>query len=48
MKGLTSVLDRFSDGLRTRKILPSLLEEVGSQKCGLGIVSEILSEISCR
>ena len=28
MKGLTSVLDRFSDGLRTRKILPSLLEEV--------------------
>ena len=28
MKGLTSVLDRFTDGLRTRKILPSLLEEV--------------------
>jgi len=28
MKGLTSVLDRFSEGLRTRKILPSLLEEV--------------------
>ncbi|KDR81413.1 hypothetical protein GALMADRAFT_239295 [Galerina marginata CBS 339.88] len=28
MKGLTSVLDRFSDGLRTRKILPSLLEEM--------------------
>jgi len=29
MKGLTSVLDRFSEGLRARKILPSLLEEVG-------------------
>lgn len=28
MKGLTNVLDRFSEGLRTRKILPSLLEEV--------------------
>ncbi|KAL1758265.1 kinase-like domain-containing protein [Schizophyllum commune] len=28
MKGLTSVLDRFSEGLRTRKILPSLLEEM--------------------
>lgn len=28
MKGLTGVLDRFSEGLRTRKILPSLLEEV--------------------
>lgn len=28
MKGLTSVLDRFSEGLRIRKILPSLLEEV--------------------
>jgi len=30
MKGLSSVLDRFSEGLRTRKILPSLLEEVGT------------------
>ena len=30
MKGLTSVLGRFSEGLRARKILPSLLEEVGS------------------
>ena len=30
MKGLTGVLDRFSEGLRTRKILPSLLEEVRS------------------
>jgi hypothetical protein len=29
MKGLTSVLDRFSEGLRVRKVLPSLLEEVG-------------------
>jgi SCY1-like protein 2 len=28
MKGLTGVLDRFSEGLRVRKILPSLLEEV--------------------
>ncbi|KAF8501215.1 hypothetical protein JB92DRAFT_2977063 [Gautieria morchelliformis] len=27
MKGLSGVLPRFSDGLRTRKILPSLLEE---------------------
>ncbi|KAF9001944.1 kinase-like domain-containing protein [Cyathus striatus] len=28
MKGLSGVLDRFSEGLRTRKILPSLLEEM--------------------
>ncbi|KAJ8078461.1 Protein kinase domain-containing protein ppk32 [Marasmius tenuissimus] len=28
MKGLTTVLDKFSDGLKTRKILPSLLEEM--------------------
>ena len=28
MKGLQSVLDRFSEGLRIRKILPSLLEEM--------------------
>lgn len=28
MKGLTGVLDKFSEGLKTRKILPSLLEEV--------------------
>lgn len=28
MKGLGNVLDRFSEGLRIRKILPSLLEEV--------------------
>ena len=28
MKGLTHVLDRFSEGLRIRKILPSLLEEM--------------------
>ncbi|KAF7322690.1 Kinase-like protein [Mycena chlorophos] len=28
MKGLTAVLERFSEGLRTRKILPSLLEEM--------------------
>ena len=48
MKGLTSVLDRFSDGLRTRKILPSLLEEVGSQKYGPITSSQNLSEICCR
>ena len=30
MKGLTGVLGRFSEGLRIRKILPSLLEEVSS------------------
>jgi hypothetical protein len=30
MKGLTSVLDRFSEGLQARKILPRLLEEVGT------------------
>lgn len=29
MKGLTGVLIKFSEGLRTRKILPTLLEEVG-------------------
>ncbi|KAI0256494.1 kinase-like domain-containing protein [Lactifluus subvellereus] len=28
MKGLTSVLDRFSEGLRVRKVLPTLLEEM--------------------
>ncbi|KAI0048222.1 kinase-like protein [Auriscalpium vulgare] len=28
MKGLTSVLERFSEGLRIRKILPTLLEEM--------------------
>ncbi|KAF8503756.1 other/SCY1 protein kinase [Russula emetica] len=28
MKGLTAVLDRFTEGLRVRKILPSLLEEM--------------------
>ncbi|TEB36020.1 kinase-like protein [Coprinellus micaceus] len=28
MKGLTGVLNRFSEGLQTRKILPSLLEEM--------------------
>ncbi|KAF9070376.1 kinase-like domain-containing protein [Rhodocollybia butyracea] len=28
MKGLTSVLGRFSEGLKSRKILPSLLEEM--------------------
>ena len=29
MKGLASVLDRFSEGLQVRGILPSLREEVG-------------------
>lgn len=28
MKGLTTFLDKFSEGLRIRKILPTLLEEV--------------------
>ncbi|KAF8228958.1 kinase-like protein [Tricholoma matsutake] len=28
MKGLVNVLDRFSEGLRTRKILPTLVEEM--------------------
>ncbi|KAH7910173.1 kinase-like domain-containing protein [Hygrophoropsis aurantiaca] len=28
MRGLTAVLDKFTEGLRTRKILPSLLEEM--------------------
>ncbi|THH10987.1 hypothetical protein EW146_g8196 [Bondarzewia mesenterica] len=28
MKGLTGVLERFSEGLQTRKILPTLLEEM--------------------
>ncbi|KAF7359384.1 Kinase-like protein [Mycena sanguinolenta] len=28
MKGLVNVLDKFSEGLRSRKILPSLLEEM--------------------
>ncbi|KAI0295520.1 kinase-like domain-containing protein [Russula brevipes] len=28
MKGLTRVLDRFSEGLRVRKVLPSLVEEM--------------------
>lgn len=35
MKGLTGVLERFSEGLRTRKILPSLLEEVCHYLFGL-------------
>jgi SCY1-like protein 2 len=34
MKGLTSVLDRFTEGLRVRKILPSLLEEVRTKLSG--------------
>lgn len=38
MKGLASVLGRFSEGLRTRKILPSLLEEV-REMLGLSIVT---------
>lgn len=29
MKGLANVLGKFSEGLRIRKILPSLVEEVG-------------------
>lgn len=33
MKGLSGVLPRFTDGLRTRKILPSLVEEVTLFPC---------------
>ena len=29
MEGPERALDRFSEGLRARKILPSLVEEVG-------------------
>ena len=29
MEGPERVLDRFSEGLRAQKILPSILEEVG-------------------
>ncbi len=39
MKGLAGVLDRFSEGLRIRKILPSLLEEVRLTTTGLNQVS---------
>jgi hypothetical protein len=47
MKGLTSVLDRFSEKLRTRKILPSLLEEVSFiqiLKSRLGFIDDIEDE----
>ncbi|EKM55637.1 uncharacterized protein PHACADRAFT_95292 [Phanerochaete carnosa HHB-10118-sp] len=49
MKGLTSVLDRFSEGLRTRKILPSLLEEMKDTQLlpyilpNVFVISQILS-----
>ena len=49
MKGLTGVLDRFSEGLRTRKILPSLLEEMKDTQLlpyilpNVFAISEILS-----
>jgi len=45
MKGLTSVLDKFSVGLRVRKILPSLLEEVGVLSLSYLGVPDVLS---CR
>jgi SCY1-like protein 2 len=35
MKGLPGVLPKFSDGLRTRKLLPSLVEEVTFTPFGL-------------
>lgn len=49
MKGLTSVLGRFSEGLRTRKILPSLLEEMKDTNLlpyilpNVFVISDILS-----
>ena len=42
MNGLASVLDRLSEGLRMRKILPGLLEEVGPS-----LVLNIGKVISC-
>lgn len=36
MKGLTAVLDKFSERLQTRKILPSLLEEVRQHTLAAG------------
>lgn len=45
MKGLTSVLDKFSVGLRVRKILPSLLEEVSVLSL---CYFEVLNLLSCR
>ena len=45
MKGLTSVLDKFSVGLRVRKILPSLLEEVGVPSLSY---FGVLDVFSCR
>lgn len=46
MKGLTSVLDRFSEGLKSRKILPSLLEEVRAilTRQDLAMIDLILDE----
>lgn len=49
MKGLTSVLGRFSEGLRIRKILPSLLEEMKDTQLlpyilpNIFVISQILS-----
>lgn len=45
MKGLTSVLDKFSEGLRVRKILPSLLEEVGAPSF---LWRNVLDTLRCR
>ena len=47
MKGLTGVLNKFSDGLRTRKILPSLVEEVRFKNITqfiVGLMSTITDE----
>ncbi len=42
MKGLTGVLDKFSEGLRTRKILPSLLEEARSLSVDISLLLILL------
>ena len=46
MRGLTGVLDKFSVGLRVRKILPSLLEEVGVPFSSYYL--GVLDVLSCR
>ncbi|KAI6151015.1 hypothetical protein BKA82DRAFT_4122860 [Pisolithus tinctorius] len=50
MKGLTGVLNKFSEGLKVRKILPSLLEEVCHEDTHLlpYILPNVLpSQLSC-
>lgn len=43
MKGLANVLERFSEGLRIRKILPSLLEEVRARPIPSFFIQRILT-----